>query len=111
MKVLLEQNNSASLTVEFVVVENSHTCVSVNLKSQRKMLQELQTCTIFFSRPQTQHNSYAFSNSSLPAPKSFSTNHKLRNSHARIFVTVAAVDAGSEYRGCEREKSRGQREA
>ncbi len=28
MKILLEQKDSAPVTVEFVVVENSHTCIS-----------------------------------------------------------------------------------
>ncbi len=37
MKVFLVQNNLASVTAEFVVVENSHTHVSVNLKSQTKV--------------------------------------------------------------------------
>jgi len=39
------------VTVEFVVVENSHACVTVNLKSQREML----SCRLFYL-PQTQHN-------------------------------------------------------
>jgi len=46
----------------------------------------------FFYLPQTQHNSYTFSNSPLQAHKSYSTNHKLRNSYAHIFATVTAVN-------------------
>lgn len=46
----------------------------------------------FFSLPQTQHNSYTFTNSSLQVHKSYSTNHTFRNSYAHIFETIAAVN-------------------
>lgn len=78
MKVLLEQNDWAPVTVEFVVIENSHTCIS-KLNSQRKFF--LSFVENFFSPlPQTQHNSYT-SSSSLQVHKSYAPHCKWRKTY------------------------------
>ncbi len=84
MKVFLVQNNWASVTVGFVVVD-SHTRVSVNLKSQTKVF--------FFS----QHNSYTFSNPSLQIHKSYSMNLKSRNSYACRFCYYCSSEYGAKH--------------
>ncbi len=93
MKVFLVQNNWASVTAVFVVVENSHTCVIVNLKSQTKVA----NLQIFFSLRQTQHNSYTFSNPSSQIHKSYSTNHKSRNSYAHMFCYYCCSEYGAKH--------------
>ncbi len=78
------------MTAEFVVVENSHTCI-IKFEVTDK------SCKLFFFLRQTQHNSYTFSNPSLQIHKSFSPNHKPRNSYAHMFCYYCCSEYGAKH--------------